>query len=91
MMRRLFISRPGPAPASTAAGAQLPALTSLRFVAAFAVLVLHYRDLLGPLPAWLLRAIVGGQFGVTFFFVLSGFILTYRYREWFARGVSSAS
>ena len=55
------------------------------------MLVLHYRDLLGPLPAWLLRAIVGGQFGVTFFFVLSGFILTYRYREWFARGVSSAS
>ena len=55
------------------------------------MLVLHYRDLLGPLPAWLLRAIVGGQFGVTFFFVLSGFILTYRYREWFGRGVSSAS
>ena len=89
MMRWMFISRP--APACPAAGAQLPALTSLRFVAALAVLVLHYRDLLGPLPAWLLRAIVGGPFGVTFFFVLSGFILTYRYREWFAHGVSSAS
>lgn len=68
----------------------LAALTSLRFVAAFAILVLHYRDLLGPLPDWLLRGIVGGQYGVTFFFVLSGFILTYRYRESFAEGVADA-
>ena len=68
----------------------LPALTSLRFIAAFAVLVLHYRDLLGPLPAWLLRGIVGGQYGVTFFFILSGFILTYRYNDWFAAGVTDA-
>ena len=74
--------------AGSAAGAQLPALTSLRFIAALAVVVLHYRDLLGPLPDGLLRAMVGGQFGVTFFFVLSGFILTYRYRDWFACGVT---
>lgn len=66
----------------------LPELTSLRFIAAFAVLVLHYRDLLGPMPDGVLRAIVGGQYGVTFFFILSGFILTYRYHEWFAGGVS---
>lgn len=79
-------SAPPPAP-----DAQLPALTSLRFVAALAVVVLHYRDLLGALPAWLLQMIVGGQFGVTFFFVLSGFILTYRYRDWFAGGVSQGS
>lgn len=69
----------------------LAALTSLRFIAAFAVLLLHYRDLLGPLPAWLMRGIVGGQYGVTFFFILSGFILTYRYHEWFAQGVDDAS
>ncbi len=67
----------------------LSALTSLRFIAALAVVVLHYRDLLGPLPPWLLQAIVGGQYGVTFFFVLSGFILTYRYRDWFAQGVDA--
>jgi peptidoglycan/LPS O-acetylase OafA/YrhL len=85
MMRAMTDS---PRSAAAEPGAQLPALTSLRFIAALAVVVLHYRDLLGPLPAWLLQAIVGGQFGVTFFFVLSGFILTYRYRDWFASDVS---
>jgi peptidoglycan/LPS O-acetylase OafA/YrhL len=54
------------------------------------VLLLHYRDLLGPLPPWLLQGIVGGQYGVTFFFVLSGFILTYRYRDWFASSVTES-
>ena len=68
--------------------AQLPALTSLRFFAAFAVLALHYRDLLGPLPPWLLKALIGGQYGVTFFFVLSGFILTWNYHGWFGAGVA---
>lgn len=47
------------------AAAPLAALTSLRFFAAFAVLLLHYRELLGPLPPWLLRGILGGQHGVT--------------------------
>jgi peptidoglycan/LPS O-acetylase OafA/YrhL len=73
--------------ANTAQQDHLPELTSLRFIAAFAVLVLHYRDLFGPLPDAVLRAIVGGQYGVTFFFVLSGFILTYRYHDWFDGGV----
>lgn len=69
----------------------IPALTSLRFFAAFAVVVLHYRDLLGEIPPWLLRGIVGGQYGVTFFFILSGFILTYKYQSWFSTGVSDTS
>lgn len=79
---------PPPAPAASASAAPIPALTSLRFIAALAVVVLHYRDLIGPLPPWLLKLIVGGQYGVTFFFVLSGFILTYQYQHWFERGVS---
>jgi len=77
----------GAQPAADSPADHLPALTSLRFVAAFAVLVLHYRDLLGPLPDWVLRGIIGGQYGVTFFFILSGFILTFRYHAWFADGV----
>ena len=34
---------------------------------------------------------IGGQYGVTFFFVLSGFILTYNYHGWFAGGVGEQS
>jgi peptidoglycan/LPS O-acetylase OafA/YrhL len=67
----------------------LPQLTSLRFFAAFSIVVLHYRDLLGPLPAPVMALLVGGQYGVTFFFVLSGFILIYKYEAWFRHGVSS--
>jgi peptidoglycan/LPS O-acetylase OafA/YrhL len=65
----------------------LPQLTSLRFFAAFAIVVLHYRDLLGTLPEGLLKLIVGGQYGVTFFFILSGFILTYNYTPWFTSDI----
>jgi peptidoglycan/LPS O-acetylase OafA/YrhL len=79
------------AESSAAAPPELHELTSLRFIAAFAVLVLHYRDLLGPMPDWLLRGVIGGQYGVTFFFILSGFILTYRYQSWFDQGVNDGA
>jgi peptidoglycan/LPS O-acetylase OafA/YrhL len=58
----------------------LPALTGLRFFAAFEVVVFH----LGRWESWPLprpiRALAGAGFlAVTLFFVLSGFILTYTY------------
>ncbi|MEW6340920.1 MAG: acyltransferase [Paraburkholderia sp.] len=62
---------------------KIHALTSLRFLAAFGILALHYRDMLGRLPDWFMRTLIAGEYGVTFFFVLSGFILTYNYFGWF--------
>lgn len=59
-------------------GAQLPRLTSLRFFAAFWVLAFHAIPRDGSLP-WLDAFWSVGWIGVTFFFILSGFILTYTY------------
>lgn len=57
----------------------LHALTSLRFAAAAYVLVFHYAAFYFA-DAALPGAIGLGYSGVTFFFVLSGFILAYNYR-----------
>jgi len=57
---------------------QLPQLTSLRFFATFWVLGFHALPRAGPLDAWAAFWNLGWM-GVTFFFVLSGFILTYTY------------
>lgn len=62
---------------------QIDALTSLRFFAAFYVLIFHSggpalsNSGLAPRP--LVNFLANGYLGVTFFFVLSGFILTYVY------------
>jgi peptidoglycan/LPS O-acetylase OafA/YrhL len=58
---------------------RLDGLTSLRFFACLAVVLYHYaRDLVAGIP--LVNGIVGlGFLGVSFFFVLSGFVLTVAY------------
>jgi peptidoglycan/LPS O-acetylase OafA/YrhL len=53
-------------------------LTGLRFFAAFAIMMLH-GDMTWQMPAAI--APLALNQGVSFFFVLSGFILTYVYRE----------
>jgi len=67
---------------------QLTELTSARFVAAMAVLLGHFADLLALPP--LLSQFISGGIGVSFFFVLSGFILCYSYWDTFSGGLSAA-
>lgn len=57
---------------------RLPSLTGLRFWAALLVVLYHLTRVVGPLPGadWL---IYYGRTGVTFFFVLSGFVLAWTY------------
>jgi peptidoglycan/LPS O-acetylase OafA/YrhL len=56
--------------------ATIAPLTSLRFFAAFWVLLFHLRlHLGGPQPLVLERLLLAGPLAMTFFFVLSGFIL----------------
>jgi peptidoglycan/LPS O-acetylase OafA/YrhL len=60
--------------------AQLPALTSIRFFAAIHVVFYHYaRSLFTAAPGPARALLDNGFVGVSFFFVLSGFILAYTY------------
>jgi mycarose O-acyltransferase len=65
---------------------KLPSLTGLRFVAAFLVVLCHVGTSLLPRVAPNQKPVIGlfhefGAVGVSFFFILSGFVLT-----WVARG-----
>ncbi|MEI8281832.1 MAG: acyltransferase, partial [Armatimonadota bacterium] len=59
-----------------------PQLTSVRFFAALIVILYHYDDEFAPyLPKVLQNLIEHGYIGVSFFFVLSGFILAANYYD----------
>ena len=63
-----------------AARPRLPAVTSLRFFAAFHVALYHMKEMrILSGPHWLMTLAGIGYVGVSFFFVLSGFILVYTY------------
>lgn len=68
--------------ASTVSGSarRLDAITGLRWWAAFAVFAHHIQNLV-TLPPALAAVASFGHLGVTFFFVLSGFVLTWSWRE----------
>ena len=72
---------------SNESGGAFPALTSIRFIAAFAVVISHYSENnLLPLPSAIFDFVDGGRAAVSLFFVLSGFILTFTYRDKLAHG-----
>jgi peptidoglycan/LPS O-acetylase OafA/YrhL len=60
----------------------IPVLTTLRFPAAFAIVLFHFL-VYTPCPSWLWE---GFNAGVAFFYVLSGFILYYNYVDLTDRG-----
>jgi len=70
--RTLLLQSARPAP--------IPALTSLRFFAALHVLLFHFaQPHVAGAPEFIRSFVAHGDLGVTFFFVLSGFILGYNY------------
>ncbi|WP_228976950.1 acyltransferase [Streptomyces sp. DH12] len=72
-------SRPGRRPAADPSGRdRLPSLTGLRFWAALVVVLYHLSRQVGEVP-WVSAATWYGRSGVTFFFVLSGFVLAWTY------------
>src|SRR5207247_935990 len=66
-------------PPSAAKKREFPALTSLRFIAAFLVVLFHFFPESGFVAG-------EGHVGVGIFFVLSGFLITLRYGDGIARG-----
>ncbi len=68
----------------------LPALTGLRFIAAALVVGYHVHAMIPSLrEAPLLSFLGAGYSGVSLFFVLSGFVLTYNYLEPDGTGIAS--
>lgn len=60
----------------------IKALTGLRFFAATLVMMMHFSEYIN-LPEFILPIIRAGGIGVSFFFVLSGFLLYLRYGDIF--------
>jgi peptidoglycan/LPS O-acetylase OafA/YrhL len=72
---------------------ELPALTGIRFYAALCVFFSHVSGLTPQIEQAFAdhKVFSLGKMGVSCFFVLSGFILTYNYKDLFRTGVSAGS
>jgi peptidoglycan/LPS O-acetylase OafA/YrhL len=73
---------------------QIDGLTGLRGVAACWVMLMHFREVT-PTQIWqfpvLDSVIANGAYGVDVFFVLSGFVISYAYEDWFSRRLQWSS
>lgn len=77
--------KPQPAATLSAASAYFPALTGVRALAAYLVFLQHFRpDHILPLH-FVKSYLNTGHTGVTMFFVLSGFLISYRYADAFRK------
>lgn len=65
----------------------IPSLTPLRGIAAILVVFFHYHMLIGPLTTPEIYVISKLYLMVDLFFVLSGFILSHVYQEWFEQKI----
>src|SRR5438477_8690358 len=80
--RRTFMSRPQ----------VIPALTSIRGIAAWWVVLYHFRQYLPTgRPEWLSALTAHGYLAVDLFFILSGFVLALNYAESFRRSLAGAT
>jgi peptidoglycan/LPS O-acetylase OafA/YrhL len=76
---------------STTAPRHLDALTGLRGIAAWMVVLYHIRfSLAALLPAWIIAALGKGYLAVDLFFMLSGFVLWYNYADRLRLGGTAA-
>ncbi len=70
------------------AGGRYEALTSIRGIAAWWIVVYHFRvALIAVVPGIVMAVLNRGYLAVDMFFVLSGFVISLNYRRWFADGV----
>lgn len=72
-------------------GSTLNYLTSLRGIAAIIVVIYHVKEhfLDSRVPRALAAVYENGYLGVDFFFVLSGFIISYKYYDYFSTNLSA--
>lgn len=75
---------------ASARNGEITALTSLRGIAAVAVLLLHFRDQFGPAfnPDRVTSFFARSYLFVDFFFILSGFVIALSYMHMFTRGIA---
>lgn len=70
----------------------IPALTSLRGIAAWWVVIYHFREYLPTgCPEWLRGLTAQGYLAVDLFFILSGFVLALNYAEGFNDSLAGAA